>query len=439
MRNKFKRVIAATTLISLMVGQSAFATVQPLCDTAGYTMGFFNGVWNTFQDASSGLTALQVAAPSTYNGKPVSAEVFYNHTGCGGNGTSCLQDIAETFVQRANELDNSGELASRFEYFWEVVSGRGDLSLLERVSAAFAGATGTFAALRNTVVTALITATSYLLSNPPTEADYATHNARLDALATEGQMLMLVAHSQGNLYVNHAYDHVMPEVGSQSVSVVHIAPASPTLRGDYTLADIDLVINGLRVEGANSVAPVNLTMPTSAKDLSGHTLVGTYLDSSRPGRAAVVAELNAAIAKLSPSTQSTNAAQGSFTVTMTWSGTGDEDLHVYEPGGSHVFFGNRLGQVGYLDTDNTVGYGPEHYYATCNADSLQPGTYQLGLVDYRGADNETATIQVATNSGVIFSKQFSTGPSSASTTATPLASVTVAKDASTGQFSFSAQ
>ncbi|MGF6440560.1 hypothetical protein [Paraburkholderia youngii] len=183
---------------------------------------------------------------------------------------------------------------------------------------------------------------------------------------------------------------------------MNIAPASPTLRGDYVLANIDLVINALRTEGGNTVVPVNL--PTSTADLSGHTLVGTYLDPSRAGRQKVIDAVTAALDQLSPPPQASNIAQGSVTVTMTWSGTRNEDLHVYEPGGAHVYFANRQGQVGYIDTDNTIGYGPEHYYATSDAKVLQPGAYHLGLVDFRAADDETATIQVATNDGVILTK-----------------------------------
>jgi len=47
--------------------------------------------------------------------------------------------------------------------------------------------------------------------------------------------------------------------------VVHVAPASPTLRGRYVLADIDVVINGLRLSGINSVQPINILLPTSTQ------------------------------------------------------------------------------------------------------------------------------------------------------------------------------
>lgn len=58
----------------------------------------------------------------------------------------------------------------------------------------------------------------------------------LDTLAVERRKILRVAHCQGNLFVNQAYVCVVPKLGKSSVAVVHIAPASPTVRGDYVLA-----------------------------------------------------------------------------------------------------------------------------------------------------------------------------------------------------------
>lgn len=148
------------------------------------------------------------------------------------------------------------------------------------------------------MTTKLASIISLFLSNPPTEANYATHNAQLDTLAADGQKLMLVAHSQGNLFMNHAYDHILPVVTKDRVAAAHIAPASPTLRGDWVLADIDLVINALRIQGVTSVPNINLTIPASKVDVSGHTLIGTYLDPTRDGRGRVKTMIESAMEKL---------------------------------------------------------------------------------------------------------------------------------------------
>lgn len=55
-------------------------------------------------------------------------------------------------------------------------------------------------------VPAKITALSALRENPPTTQDTAGHTAQLIAAGQRAQRAVLVAHSQGNLFVNAAYD-----------------------------------------------------------------------------------------------------------------------------------------------------------------------------------------------------------------------------------------
>jgi hypothetical protein len=125
------RSIASISLLALC--NIAFAeTSTPasnICISKGYTMGFFNGVWNTAQAANDGSRALRRlrSNPDTYRNEPVSYEVFYNHTGS-TVGASPLQDLAETFEQRAVEIDRSGELAKRWEFFWENLNGGNTLT-----------------------------------------------------------------------------------------------------------------------------------------------------------------------------------------------------------------------------------------------------------------------------------------------------------------------
>ncbi|MDP3588421.1 MAG: hypothetical protein Q8R58_10250 [Sulfuricurvum sp.] len=261
-----------------------------------YTLGFFNGVWNTSGEASESTYKLQDLIGNTYNNEPVKYEPFYNHTGdsVGSNG---FQDVAETFIQRANEIDKSGQMGNRFEYFWEFM-GSSEPTFLDKLSGFLPNAASLFDSVYTAITTKLVSIVSLFLSNPPTETDYAAHNARLDALATDGEKLMLVGHSQGNLFMNHAYDHILPVVTKDRVAAAHIAPASPTLRGDYVLADIDLVINAMRVQGASSVLANNLSIPFSSTDVTGHTLIGTYLDGTRAGRATIKTMIESAMEKL---------------------------------------------------------------------------------------------------------------------------------------------
>ncbi|MGV8894791.1 MAG: hypothetical protein ACOH2K_18045 [Burkholderiaceae bacterium] len=389
------------------------------------------------------MEALHDLRGDTFQSEPIQYEAFYNTTGSVA-GATVLQDIAEVFQQRAREIDASGELGNRWEFFWESMSG--DRTFTQRIISLYPSAGLLFEQLYTDITSKIVAGLSYLLSNPPTEANYATHNIRLNALALQRQKLMLVAHSQGNLFVNHAYDLIVPKIGAGSVKVAHVAPASPTLRGEYVLATIDLVINGLRSQGLTSVPAINISieeLPASTSDLSGHTLVGTYLDASRGGRARVNSIINTAMQALTtPVASITTGNVGAFTVTLTWDGSGDVDLHTFEPNGAHSYYGDRAGIVGYLDVDNTTASGPEHYYASCDSAVLQSGTYRVGINNYYGATGRIATVQISTsNGGTILTKTLGVGAQLGSGgNANPLSvmNVIVAKNPTTGAFSFTA-
>jgi hypothetical protein len=71
-----------------------------------YTLGFFNGVWNTEYESFDGTQALRTLIEDTHNNQPVNYETFYNHTAPGYDVLG-LQDLAETFIQRADEIDKN--------------------------------------------------------------------------------------------------------------------------------------------------------------------------------------------------------------------------------------------------------------------------------------------------------------------------------------------
>ncbi len=250
-------------------------------------VGFFNGVWNTEKQASDGLEELKTNTDAVRGKMSTVYDLFYNQSGCGRAGTTCLQDIAEVFEQRSKELD--GVMANRWENFWDLLAGRhaspqsgigGLLSALGNPALALAQL---FDATFNAMLAQMASGWSQMLSNPPTGADSAAHLAKLQRYADDDFTTVLIAHSQGNLFVNTAYDGLRSSRPQVAAKVVHVAPASPTLRGDYVLADIDLVINGLRLQGVTSVPSANIGLPYSGADASGHTLVATYLDASRNG------------------------------------------------------------------------------------------------------------------------------------------------------------
>lgn len=109
-----------------------------------------------------------------------------------------------------------------------------------------------------------------------------------------------------------------------------------------------------------------------------------------------------------------SASQAALTVTLSWDqGSSDVDLHIQEPtrnstSGRHIYFANKgaTGNYPYLDFDNTVGYGPEHYYATSESVLPDPsvsgattplyGTYQIKVHYYADHDSDWESFQPIT-------------------------------------------
>lgn len=292
------RVIISGTApdISIYVNHAIFC-IKPLKTPPDIIIGFFNGVGNTQKAALKSLDRLKEEFGPQYKNAALKYDWFYNQTACGEawySKISCLEDVSETFAQRTLELD--GVFANRWETFWEMLAGRHLqedsftgrlLSLLGNGSNALLQWTD---ATSNALINQLVRDTLKLLTlftDSPTYENRANHLKRLFKYADEGSAKLLVAHSQGNLFVNSAFDGLLAFKPETSAQVVHVAPASPTLRGDYVLADIDLVINGLRATGINSVPDVNIKLPTSSADPSGHGFDPTYLDKGRASHSRV--------------------------------------------------------------------------------------------------------------------------------------------------------
>ena len=279
----------ASVLCGSVSAQTTTTSTTPTC-ILGYTVGFFNGVANTELDGIISLNQTKASveevtgkSDDTYNNEDVSYQLFYNHTGS-SVGSNWLQDLAETFMQRQQQIDPSGYFSANNLYMmWEEINGGGSTSYLGYTSNSVFPQ-GWVTTVTSAMVTAMVSQVSGMIFTPPTAQDYATQNAQLDTIAASGRKMLLIAHSQGNLFVDQAYDHIQPVVGSTRVKVVHVAPASPTLRGQWLLSDNDLVINGVRAVGGTSlIATNNIDIAFAAYEPTGHSMGPTYLDTT-PGR-----------------------------------------------------------------------------------------------------------------------------------------------------------
>jgi len=56
------------------------------------------------------------------------------------------------------------------------------------------------------------------------------------------------------------------------------------------------------------------------------------------------------------------------------------------------------------------GFGPEHYFLSCDKSQIQTGTYEFKLANFAGAKGRKATLQLATfNDGVRLTKTIELG------------------------------
>ena len=400
-------------LASFVLSTSAWASTQ--CTQGAYVVGFFNGVWNTERDTRFTIAVLQerfeldVLPQLSLSSESIDYEYFYNHTGT-AVGASRFQDIAEVFIQRADALG----IGSRYELIWNALSGDTSfLSDLRRYSSdGDASALDALEDAYSNIGIQLAGDVSTLLSDPPTASDYAAHEARLTTLLVEGKSALLVSHSQGHFFAEHAYRAIESKAVISSMDAIrtlHVAPPATNIIHDYVLADKDYVIQSLSVFGHESILGANTSIPYThlLRDITGHEFIKTYLrDDLEPYG---LFQSYAAQALASLYTQDGAIQNGLFNVTLTWNGLGDIDLHVIEPRGTHVSFKKPQGASGVLDLDNRTGYGPEHYYASCDVSHLQVGRYLVAVNNFMAEVSQDALIQVSSTRGDIVSRSVSVG------------------------------
>jgi hypothetical protein len=213
----------------------------------------------------------------------------------------------------------------------------------------------------------------------------------------EGKMVLLVAHSQGNFFGNQAYG-VLNSTAKQSFGIVSVANPDSIIAdgGPYTTLEEDKVIEyiGLVKDLLGLQVPKrpNLTnSPVELPDERGHSFINAYMVEGSNSDQKITSDMLSVLDNLTKPYK--RLEPGVITVTLIWEGATDIDLHVFEPYGSHVYWEAGQGFSGFLDRDDRSGYGPEHYTVP-SCDTLQFGTYEIGLDYFKGDYPEVAHVQV---------------------------------------------
>ena len=226
--------------------------------------------------------------------------------------------------------------------------------------------------------------------NSINDPDLQSHLVKYRSYLDEGNRIVLVSHSQGNFYANLAYAQLQSEFGS-NVGIVQVAtPASSNFSGGpWTTFFDDLVMAAVRA--SVGALPPNILTPGIGLppdgDLLGHNFIKAYMrvGASRTKIISDIVSVGTSLQYPTPTSQT-----GVITITLTWGSEPDVDLHVFEPGGTHVYYANKNGQNGDLDTDDVTGFGPEHYFVSC--DRLVEGDYRIGVNYFAGEGPEVARI-----------------------------------------------
>ena len=422
-------LVSGTMTLSSVAPVAAQTQTPSLCTSGGILFGFFNGVLNTEDLAKDSLLKFEKKYGSTSpQGAPIRYEVFYNET-------EGFSDFVEVFEQRLNE--HGGALAGRFELFFSALQGGGPWwGTIIEAAPALGEILDSFVAWLASIIPTTLTK---MMGSPSLLTTQAEHRTRLDNGSLEGRKMLLVAHSQGNLFLNSALEYASTRISSTSIQGIHIAPASSVGNRPHVLADKDLVINALRLVGSvpgitDNIPPILERTPglNGLKDAKGHGLLEIYLHPGHQTASKIHGHIMGAFSKLQAAPS--QATSGFFTATMTWNGPGIVDLHVMEPSGTHVYFENARGQSGRMAFINRTGNTQDQYIANCDTTQLAEGKYSFSLANYGGAQGSSASVQIASNAeGVLGTRTVTMGPATLTTPSIKVLDVTVAKDPRTGR------
>jgi hypothetical protein len=267
-----KRLAALTVSVLLPLSSLSSAAQNP-GGGAGYVICYINGLSTDPIGAQDGLDALSALYGAQYNNQPVSYTLFYTPT------DGLTQDVVNAFAQR---VQSSPGLTDRWELIWDTLDGGGaisDLAIAENPSLS-----GLVSDLKTTFLNGVSSSVKNLASNKEFQPAVDQFASVLTTYYTQQKKMLVVAHSQGSVYLNAAYDAVKPQLKTDSLRTVEVATPTATVRdpqGRYVTSTTDLVIQAValtlgNVEPANTDGPILAAL--SSDSGYGHKFVDIYMN-----------------------------------------------------------------------------------------------------------------------------------------------------------------
>jgi hypothetical protein len=354
---KTKLSLTFVLIFALFSPSLVFSADGRLCQQGVFVV-FGNGVWNDKEDADSSRDLLAWRLESQVAGTDLEGIITYITAHNPSDGT--LLDLVETFEQN---------LQTDWSQFWRYLAGLDPMPDF----------------LQNKLIEIANAVDENILQGNPAVQD---HVEKYNKFLSEGNKVVVVAHSQGNLFANIAYLGLDSQY-SDGFGIVSVGNPDNYVAGSgpYTTLDEDIIIGS--VPGS---LPANLDnfFGINLRDLSGHTFGKSYMAIGHQAETKILGDVMSTINGLN--FPNTSLGNGIITATLTWGSNPDLDLHVFEPNGSHVYYMNLNGISGYLDRDDVTSYGPEHYFVSC--DTIEAGTYRFGVNYYYGYSAETGTLSI---------------------------------------------
>jgi hypothetical protein len=268
-----KRLAALAVSVLLPLSPLSSAAQNP-SGGPGYVIGYINGLSTDPIGAQDGVDALSAIYGTQYNNQPVSYTLFYAPT------DGLMQDVVNAFAQR---VASSPGLTDRWELIWDTLDGGGgaisDLAIAENPSL-----NSLVSDLKTTFLNGVSSNVKNLNSNKEFQPAVDQFASALTTYYTQQKKTLVVAHSQGNVYLNAAYDAVKPQLKTDSLRTVEVATPTATVRdpqGRYVTSTTDLVIQALaltlgNVEPANTDGPILAAL--SSDTGYGHKFVDIYMN-----------------------------------------------------------------------------------------------------------------------------------------------------------------
>lgn len=362
------------------------AYAESLCVPKGVSVLFFNGMDNTQQEAEVAKKYIERAVRENkeykyLDEKKFKFELLYNDT------YGRINDILEFMTQRADEVG-----IDSYDLFVEIKTK--NKKRLDEISGKYPFAGKVINELSLELNEKFFEYTIEMIDKNETENIYGRHKNSLESIIASDKRLVLIAHSQGNIFLNKAYDYASKNFKDGEIRVIHIAPAFMALKGEYVLSNNDKIINWFGdYYGEGTVPEENMDIPFNINDIFGHQLIETYLNKSFYSSQYILSSIRSHLFFLEPENSIYDKRDtGFFRVSINTPRANEIRIHVNEPENS-----NPENYYRNFETSESVGY-----YSSCNPNNVL-GEYKIKYSNYSDVGGFTAKLVLSNYGGVVIS------------------------------------